>query len=102
MSRLRIPVSPSSGFVAIIMVVLLGLLVAFIVWLVGDQRRRPHHEGAMTVRPAPAAIGSASEILDRRLATGELSIDEYERLKASLATPARVPPAAEPPNAPQS
>jgi uncharacterized membrane protein len=88
-------------FMAIIMVVLLGLLVAFIVWLVGDQRRRPHHEGAMTGRPAPVT-GSASEILDRRLATGEISIEEYERLKASLATPARVPSAAEPPTAPQS
>jgi hypothetical protein len=55
----------------------------------------------MTGRPAPVT-GSASEILDRRLATGEISIEEYERLKASLATPARVPSAAEPPTAPQS
>ena len=37
-------------FMAIITVVLLGLLVAFIVWLVGDQRRRPRYEGAMTGR----------------------------------------------------
>ena len=86
---------------AILMVVLLGLLVAFIVWLVGDQRRRPHHEGAMTARAAAPVTGSASEILDRRLATGEISIEEYERLKASLATPARVPSAAEAPTAPQ-
>jgi uncharacterized membrane protein len=88
-------------FMAIITVVLLGLLVAFIVWLVGDQRRRPHHEGAMTGPPAPV-MGSASEILDRRLATGEIGIEEYERLKASLANPARGLSAAEPPAAPQS
>jgi uncharacterized membrane protein len=88
-------------FMAIITLVLLGLLVAFIVWLVGDQRRRPNHEGAMTGRPAPV-IGSANEILDRRLAIGEISIEEYERLKASLATPARVQSVAEPPTAPNS
>ena len=65
--------------VALICVVLIGLLLAFVVWLVHDQRRRPHigHDGG----------GSASEILDRRLATGEIGVQEYERLKASLATP---------------
>ena len=47
-------------------------------------------------------MGSASEILDRRLATGEIGIEEYERLKASLANPARGLSAAEPPTAPQS
>ena len=57
-------------FMAIIMVVLLGLLAAFIVWLVGDQRRRPHREHYI-------AGGSAAEILDRRLATGEISVQEY-------------------------
>ena len=39
-------------FMAIVMVVLLGLLAAFIVRLVGDQPRRPHHEGVMAGRPA--------------------------------------------------
>jgi uncharacterized membrane protein len=81
-------------FMAIIMVVLLGLLVAFIVWLVGDQRRRPH-------RDHNVAGGSANDILDRRLATGEIGVQEYERLKASLATPAvRPAPPTEPPTAP--
>ena len=83
-------------FMAIIMVVLLGLLAAFIVWLVGDQRRRPHREHYI-------AGGSAAEILDRRLATGEISVQEYERLKASLAAPPPSPPSgAEPPSAPQT
>ena len=79
---------------AIIMVVLLGLLVVFIVWLVGDQRRRPH-------RDHYPVGGSASEILDRRLATGEISVQEYERLKAILAAPVGPPPPpTEPPTAP--
>src|SRR5579863_9251569 len=81
---------------AIIMVVLLGLLVAFIVWLVGDQRRRPHREHYI-------GGGSAAEILDRRLATREISVQEYERLKASLAaTPPSPLAGAEPPTAPQT
>ena len=81
-------------FMAIIMVVLLGLLVAFIVWLIGDPRRRPH-------RDHNVAGGSANEILDRRLATGEIGVQEYERLKNSMATPAVSPaPPTEPPSAP--
>ena len=68
-------------FMALVCVVLIGLLVAFVVWLVHDQRRRPHIGHYV-------AGGSASEILDRRLATGEIGVQEYERLKASLAAPA--------------
>ncbi len=83
-------------FMALIGVVLLGLLAGFIVWLVQDQRRRPHRDHYL-------GGGSASEILDRRLATGEIGIQEYERLKASLATPAARRPSSdtEPPTAPQ-
>ena len=81
-------------FMVLICVVLIGLLVAFVVWLVNDQRRRPHighYVGG----------GSASEILDRRLATGEIGVQEYERLKASLATPAGSPTSpTEPPTGP--
>ncbi len=78
---------------AIVMLVLLGSLVAFVVWLVGDQRR-PHRE-----HNAPG--GSANEIRDRRLATGEIGLREYERSKASLATPpVRPAPPIEPPTAP--
>jgi uncharacterized membrane protein len=83
-------------FMALIMLVLLGLLVAFVVWLVHDQRRRPHRDHYMTG-------GSASEILDRRLATGEISVQEYERLKASLAASTPSPSSgAEPPTAPKT
>jgi len=81
-------------FMALIAIVLLGMLAAFIIWLVQDQRRRPH-------RDHHPVGGSANEILDRRLATGEISVQEYERVKASLAAPAGPPPSqAEPPAAP--
>ena len=86
---------------ALIAIVLLGLLAAFVVWLLGDQRRRPHYEAHTVGRPA-AVTGSANEILDRRLATGEIGIEEYERLKASLAAPARGLSATEPPTGPQA
>jgi len=78
----------------LIAVVLFGLLAVFVVWLLGDQRRRPpveHFAGG--VRPA-GVTGSASEILDRRLATGDISIEEYQRVKASLAAPAAPEPVA--------
>ena len=81
-------------FMALIGVAVIGLLVAFVVWLMQDQRRRPHIGHYV-------AGGSASEILDRRLATGEISVQEYERLKGSLSAPATGPPApAEPPVTP--
>lgn len=80
--------------VALIGVVLIGLLIAFVVWLIQDTRRRPpdgRHSGG----------GSANEILDRRLATGEISIEQYGRLKAALRAPATGPPApGEPPLTP--
>jgi hypothetical protein len=42
--------------------------------------------------------GSAVEILDRRLAMGDIGVPEYERLKASLAsTPGSVPANGSPP-----
>lgn len=78
-------------FMGLIGIVLIGLVVAFAVWLIQDQRRRPfigHSTGG----------GSALEILDRRLASGEISVPEYERLKAALtATPGAAPADPTPP-----
>jgi uncharacterized membrane protein len=82
-------------FMVLIGAVLLGLLAAFIVWLVQDQRRRPQRDHHLHA-------GSASEILDRRLAVGEIGIPEYERLKAMLGAAAAAPGSStEPPGVPQ-
>jgi uncharacterized membrane protein len=55
-----------------------GLLIAFIIWLAQDLRTRPHrHHLTSSV--------SASEILDRRLASGEINPDQYQRLHTTLA-----------------
>ena len=81
---------------ALIGIVVIGLLVAFVVWLMQDQRRRPHASHSV-------GGGSASEILDRRLATGEIGIQEYERIKASLTAPSSSSASpVEPPTAPQT
>lgn len=62
-------------FMALGNVVIWGLLI---VWLAQDLRLRPH-------RHHIASGASAAEILDRRLATGELNADEYTRLRSTLA-----------------
>lgn len=66
-------------------IVIWGLIIAFIIWLATDLRSRPH-------RHHITSGASASEILDRRLASGELNTDEYQRLRATLAkTPSEQP-----------
>ena len=53
-----------------------GLIVA-VIWFAQDRRTRRHD------RERPANI-SAAEILDRRLAFGEIATDEYVRLRTTL------------------
>ena len=64
------------------MVLFWGLVIAGIVWLaragIGD-------------RPGGGAKG-AKEVLDERLATGEISVEEYERRREVLAGRSSAPP----------
>ncbi|MDQ6778861.1 MAG: hypothetical protein M3071_22150 [Actinomycetota bacterium] len=60
-------------------IVIWGLIIAFIVWLARDLRTRPH-------RHHITSGASASEILDRRLASGEISPEQYEQLRTTLTT----------------
>jgi putative membrane protein len=62
-------------------IVIWGLIITFIIWLAQDVRTRPH-------RHHTASGASAREILDRRLASGEISVEEYQRLRATLGQPA--------------
>lgn len=59
-------------------IVIWGLIIAFIVWVARDLRTRPH-------RHHITSGGSASQILDRRLASGEISPEQYQRLHTTLA-----------------
>jgi putative membrane protein len=71
-------------------IVIWGLIFAFIIWLVQDWRGREQQRGTTT---GP----SAKEILDRRLAAGEIDSEEYERVRRILAQP----PEGQPPGAGQ-
>jgi uncharacterized membrane protein len=63
-------------------IVIWGLILTFMIWLVMDWRTRRHHHD-MTSSP------SAWEILDRRLAHGEISTDEHDRIRKALGGPPR-------------
>jgi putative membrane protein len=65
-------------FMALGNIVIWGLIIAFIVWLARDLRTRPH-------RHHITSGATASEILDRRLASGEINPDEYQELRTTLA-----------------
>jgi putative membrane protein len=56
--------------------IILGLIVAAVVWLVPSRRDRGS---------SVSATGeTASEILDRRLAGGELTAEQYQQLREAL------------------
>lgn len=68
-----------AGWMIVIMLGMLlfwGLVVMGIVWLLRDALGRGHHGSG----DDPVAI------LDRRLAEGELSIEDYEQRKRTLET----------------
>jgi uncharacterized membrane protein len=65
-------------FMALGNIVIWGLIIAFIVWLARDLRTRPH-------RHHISSGASASEILDRRLASGEINPAQYQQLHTTLA-----------------
>jgi uncharacterized membrane protein len=68
------------AFMAVGNLVIWGLVLAFIFWLVQDWRSRQQHR-EMTHGP------SAMQILDRRLASGEISTEEHERVRKALEHP---------------
>lgn len=61
------------------MVVLWGLVIVGVVWLLRDAIGRGHH----------ASGSDPLAILDRRLAEGQISVEEYEQRKKSLGASAR-------------
>ena len=71
------------GYGWIVMVVLwillLAALVWFVAWLVMGQRGR-----SSSGRVQPPGQETPLEILDRRLATGEIDVDEYQKVRSQL------------------
>jgi uncharacterized membrane protein len=78
----------------IVSLIILALLVAAVVWIVSSftRGRQPP--------PGPPAPEGAREILDRRLASGELTVAQYQQLRKAIADePATVRRRATPPAA---
>jgi putative membrane protein len=63
--------------------IIIALVVAGIVWLISAFGNR-EDRGPATAGSAP----SAREILDRRLASGELSVEQYQQLRETIGDPA--------------
>jgi putative membrane protein len=63
--------------------IIIALVVAGIVWLVSALGNRENREAAAK-GPEP----SAREILDRRLASGELTVEQYNQLRETIGDPA--------------
>ena len=62
-------------------VLLLALVVLAIAWLIRSQS-----DGG-SIRRRGDERGSARDLLDRRLVSGEIDEDEYQRLRKALAEP---------------
>jgi len=74
--------------------IIIALVVVGIVWLVSALGNRD------TQPPASEAPGaSAREILDRRLASGELTVEQHEQLRETIDDPAPAARGAGPPRA---
>jgi putative membrane protein len=69
-------------FGSVTMVLLIVLVVIAITWLL-----RWSEGGRGPSRTEADSGGSAREMLDRRLASGEIDEDEYRRLRATLSEP---------------
>jgi uncharacterized membrane protein len=80
-------------------VIILALIAGAVSWLVSElSSRNPSNSGG-------SREGSAREILDRRLAKGELTVEQYKELRATIDGEAAVvtdqpPLASQPANAP--
>ena len=80
--------------------IILALIVAGMVWLFSAVGKR---EGGSGEGRRPSAGGSdvsAREILDRRLASGELTIEQYRQLRETIGDPAAAAGDSGPPRSP--
>jgi putative membrane protein len=67
------------------------LLVGVIIWAAAQLFPGRRDSAAAATGPGPAGPAEQpQQILDRRLASGELDVETYERLRETLAKPGRV------------
>lgn len=77
-------------FMSILWVVLLVVIVWAAAQLFPGRRDGVATAGGPATLPPAAPTEDARQILDRRLATGEIDVETYERLRDTLAKPGRV------------
>jgi uncharacterized membrane protein len=82
-----------SGWIVgvVVMLLLIVLAVVAVAWLLRN------HTAGVPPRHGTVEGGSARDLLDRRLVSGEIGEDEYRRLRAALSD---TPPPSQPPDQP--
>jgi len=83
----------SGGGLGLMMLAPLGIITAIVVIILVAMSDRPYSTGRVVpyqppyyppYSPVPPSSSDSLAILDRRLASGEMSIEEYARIKAEL------------------
>jgi uncharacterized membrane protein len=69
------------------MIILLALALGTVVWIVSEMTNR---------RRMGSASVAAGETLDRRLASGELTVEQYEQVRHTLGQTSPRPPESKP------
>jgi uncharacterized membrane protein len=83
----------SGGGLGLMMIAPIGIIVAVVIIIMVAVSDRPSSTGGVVplqapyyppYSPVPPSGSDSSAILDRRLASGEISIEEYTRIKVEL------------------
>jgi len=83
----------SGGGLGLMMIAPLGIIIAIVIIILVAMSDRPYSTGRVVpyqapyyppYSPVPPSGSDSLAILDRRLASGEISIEEYARIKAEL------------------
>ncbi len=73
----------------IVMTLMMIAVIALVAWAIVTITRGSRHPSHVHPPPPPAPPSDAHAVLDRRLVSGEIDIDEYHRLSEALRTTAR-------------
>lgn len=83
----------SGGGLGLIMIAPVGIIIAVVIIILVAMSDRPSSTGGVVpyqvpyyppYPPVPPSSSDSLTILDRRLASGEISMEEYNRIKAEL------------------
>ena len=74
----------------LLMIVFWGVLVAVIVWAIATVVASRTDDAREPRRSTEAPLEQPLEILDRRVASGEIDVETYEELRSKLSSPPAV------------